>query len=238
MARTNGNIYRDYRKGKAKRKRSFSLSLLLFILDIVMVGVLFLLSAATIICVVTPSSAPERLGIFSVVVLGAPIIYMLTLLTTLYWALRWRWSLAFMSFIFLFIGTLSVGKYYRLDLKQGAESKFPSNTIKVMSYNIANSNATSLVDTIALHRPTILCVQEYKSVLRMFGSALVQSIQLQQRARATSRARYLPISAYSSKAKLTLCHALMLFGLIFWWIKILYAWLISICSQQLSRLRI
>lgn len=163
MARTNGNIYRDYRKGKAKRKRSFSLSLLLFILDIVMVGVLFVLSAATIICVVTPSSAPERLGIFSVVVLGAPIIYMLTLLTTLYWALRWRWSLAFMSFIFLFIGTLSVGKYYRLDLKQGAESKFPSNAIKVMSYNIANSNTTSLVDTIALHRPTILCVQEYKS---------------------------------------------------------------------------
>lgn len=163
MARTNGNIYRDYRKGKAKRQRSFSLSLLLFIIDIAMVGVLFLLAAATIICVVTPNSAPERLGIFSVVVLGAPIIYMLMLITTLYWALRWRWSLAFVSFVFLFIGTLSVGKYYRADFKQGAEIKFPKNCIKVMSYNIANSNNTSLVDTIALHRPTILCLQEYKS---------------------------------------------------------------------------
>lgn len=163
MARTNGNIYRDYRKGKAKRQRSFSLSLLLFIIDIAMVGVLFLLAAATIICVVTPNSAPERLGIFSVVVLGAPIIYMLMLITTLYWALRWRWSLAFVSFIFLFIGTLSVGKYYRADFKQSAESKFPKSCIKVMSYNIANSNNTSLVDTIALHRPTILCLQEYKS---------------------------------------------------------------------------
>lgn len=163
MARTNGNIYRDYRKGKTKHKRSFSLSLLLFILDIVMVGVLFLLAAATIICVVTPNSAPERLGIFSVVVLGAPIIYMLMLITTLYWALRWRWSLAFISFVFLFIGTLSVGKYYRADFKQDADSKLPSRAIKVMSYNIANSNNQSLVDTIALHRPTILCLQEYKS---------------------------------------------------------------------------
>ena len=163
MARTNGNIYRDYRKGKSKRQRSFSLSLLLFILDIAMVGLLFLLAAATIICIVTPNSSPERLGIFSVVVLSAPIIYMLMLVTTLYWALRWRWSLAFMSFVFLFIGTLSVGKYYRADFKQDTEGKFPSKSIKVMSYNIANSNSQAMVDTIALHRPTILCLQEYQS---------------------------------------------------------------------------
>ncbi|MBR5886492.1 MAG: endonuclease/exonuclease/phosphatase family protein [Alistipes sp.] len=163
MARTNGNIYRDYRKGKTKRKRSFSLSLLLFILDIAMVCVLFLLCAATIICVVTPNSSPERLGIFSIVVLGAPIIYMLMVITTLYWALRWKWSLAFISFVFLFVGTLSVGKYYRIDLKQDAMGKYPKKVLKVMSYNIANSNSTSLVDSIASHRPTILCLQEYQA---------------------------------------------------------------------------
>ncbi len=164
MARTNGNIYRDYRKGKAKKQRHFSLSLLLFILDIVMVGMLFVLAAATIICIITPNISPERLGIFSVVVLGAPIIYILTIVTTLYWALRWKWSLAFVAFIFLFIGSLSVGKYYRIEVKQSPIiTRKQTDVIKVMSYNIANSNTKSLVDTIATHKPTILCLQEYQS---------------------------------------------------------------------------
>ena len=164
MARTNGNIYRDYRKGKAKKQRHFSLSLLLFILDIVMVGMLFVLAAATIICIITPNLSPERLGIFSVVVLGAPIIYILTIVTTLYWALRWKWSLAFVAFIFLFIGSLSVGKYYRIEVKQSPIiTRKQTDVIKVMSYNIANSNTKSLVDTIASHKPTILCLQEYQS---------------------------------------------------------------------------
>ena len=165
MARTNGYIYRDYRKGREKRKkRSFSLSLLLLICDIIMVALLLILAAATIICVVTPNSLPERLGVFSIVVLGAPIVYIATIATTLYWALRWRWSLAIFSLIFAIIGTCHVGEYYRPKFKQQREVKYPKkSTIKVMSYNIANSNSASLIDTIAHHRPTILCLQEYHS---------------------------------------------------------------------------
>ena len=69
MARTNGTVYRDYRKGKPGKKRRFSLSLLLFILDIIMSGLLLLGAAATIICVITPNTDPERLGLFSTIVL-------------------------------------------------------------------------------------------------------------------------------------------------------------------------
>ena len=74
MSRTNGNIYRDYRKGKQKKKRSFSLAMLQFIVDIVMVVAMLVLAAATILCIVTPTVEPARLGIFSLMILGAPII--------------------------------------------------------------------------------------------------------------------------------------------------------------------
>lgn len=163
MSRTNGNIYRDYRKGKQKKTRkSFSFTMLLFLVDIIMVVALLLLAAATIICCITPNIAPERLGIFSVVVLGAPIIYILQLIVLLYWAVRWKWSLACVTLIFVVISTLNIGGYYRMSFKQKAEGKYSSrNTIKVISYNIANSNTQSLIDTLALHTPTILCLQEY-----------------------------------------------------------------------------
>lgn len=164
MARTNGSIYRDYRKGKQKQKRSFSFALLLFIVDIAMVVALLLLAAATVVCLITPKVEPEQLGILSVVVLAAPIIYLSMVAVALYWALRWKWTLAFVSLVFVVVATFSTGKYYRADFKQKADGKYPSKTtIKVMSYNIAGSNNLSLIDTIAQHRPTILCLQEYCS---------------------------------------------------------------------------
>ena len=70
MARTNGYIYRDYRKGKSKNKRSLSLSMLRFVVDIVMFIALIASAVATVICTITPSFEPEQLGIVSVVVLG------------------------------------------------------------------------------------------------------------------------------------------------------------------------
>ena len=163
MSRTNGNIYRDYRKGKQKKKRSFSFALLQFIVDIVMVIAMLLLAAATILCIVTPNVEPARLGIFSLTILGAPIIYILLLIVLLYWALRWKWSLAFVAFIFVFLGTLHIGGYYRIDLKQHAEGKVSSKHLKIISYNIACSTDQALIDTLAKHTPTILCVQEYCS---------------------------------------------------------------------------
>ena len=162
MARTNGNIYRDYRKGKKVKTRRFSLSFLLFVLDIIMFVALLLLAAATIICVITPKVTPEQLGLLSTVVLGAPIIYMVLLIVSLYWVLRWKWSIVIFSLIFVIIGSLSVKRYYRIDFKQKPQTNI-KNCTKVVCYNIANNDSDSIVSALKAHNPNILCLQEYVS---------------------------------------------------------------------------
>jgi endonuclease/exonuclease/phosphatase family metal-dependent hydrolase len=162
MARTNGTVYRDYRKGKPGKKRRFSLSLLLFILDIIMSGLLLLGAAATIICVITPNTDPERLGLFSTIVLGAPMVYIVMWFTLLYWVIRWRWSMVVVTAIFVFIGSLQLGKYYRADFVQKSDAVV-KNCTKVISYNIENSKDTALVNYLAEQTPSIICLQEFLS---------------------------------------------------------------------------
>lgn len=162
MARTNGTVYRDYRKGKPGKKRRFSLSLLLFILDIIMSGLLLLGAAATIICVITPNTNPERLGLFSTIVLGAPMVYIVMWFTLLYWVIRWRWIMVVVTAIFVFIGSLQLGKYYRADFVQKSDAVV-KNCTKVISYNIENSKDTALVNYLAKQTPSIICLQEFLS---------------------------------------------------------------------------
>ena len=58
-------------------------------------------AAATIVCIVTPNSDPQRMGILSTVVLGAPIIYIVLVCTLFYWILRWKWTIAFVTIVFV-----------------------------------------------------------------------------------------------------------------------------------------
>ena len=162
MARTNGYIYRDYRKGKPKTKRRISLSVLRFVIDIVMFITLIASATATVICAITPNIEPEQLGIVSVVALAAPIIYIILVCTLFYWIIRWKWTFVVISLIFVIVGLFSVGKYYQIYFKQQATPFYKGN-LMVMSYNICAKSSQAIVDTIAKQRPHILCVQEYKS---------------------------------------------------------------------------
>ena len=163
MARTNGYVYKDYRKGKSgKKKRRISLSLLLFLIDVVMVVALLGSAVATIICIITPHYEPASMGLLSTVALGAPIIYIVTLCTLFYWIIRWKWSLVVISLIFVIISSVWIGKYYRLYAKQPTASVYPSH-IKLVSYNLSCKNRSEIVDSLALHKAQIVCLQEYKS---------------------------------------------------------------------------
>lgn len=163
MARTNGYVYRDYRKGRSgNKKRRFSLSLLIFIVDIIMAVALFATAVATIICSITPNNDPASLGIISTVALAAPIIYVIMLCVLFYWIVRWKWSLVVVTLVFVIIGSFSAGKYYRIYFKQPISEKYPSH-LKVVSYNICNLNRSEIVDSLANHAPNIVCLQEYKS---------------------------------------------------------------------------
>lgn len=165
MARTNTSTYYDYRLGKRKpKKRRLSSSMLLFLCDTIAFVATVVLAVAIVVCLLTPNISPEKMGILSVVVLAAPIIYVAQIIMTLYWILRWRWSFAVFSLIFIIAGIFSVGRYYRLDFKQKAEVKINErHYTKVISYNIATKGNKALIDSIKSQRPNILCLQEYLS---------------------------------------------------------------------------
>ena len=162
MARTNGYIYRDYRKGKSKKKRHFSLAVLRFVVDILMLVALISSATAVVIATITPNMEPAEMGIVSIVALGAPIIYIILVCTLFYWIIRWKWTLAVISLAFVIVGMFSVGKYYQIYFKQQATPSHKGG-VKVISYNICTQNKEAIVDTLKSMRPNILCVQEYKS---------------------------------------------------------------------------
>ena len=176
MARTNTNTYYDYRLGRRKpKKRRLSSSMLLFLCDTIVFVATILLAAAIVVCLLTPNISPEKMGILSIVVLAAPIIYIAEIILSLYRILRWRWNFAVFSLIFVVAGLFSIGKYYRLDFKQKAEVKINErHYTKVMSYNIATAASKALIDSIKSVRPNILCLQEYlsdhKEIWKTLGS--------------------------------------------------------------------
>lgn len=138
--------------------------MLLFLCDTIAFVATVVLAVAIVVCLLTPNISPEKMGILSVVVLAAPIIYVAQIIMTLYWILRWRWSFAVFSLIFIIAGIFSVGRYYRLDFKQKAEVKINErHYTKVISYNIATKGNKALIDSIKSQRPNILCLQEYLS---------------------------------------------------------------------------
>ena len=84
--------YDDYRHG-ASRKRRKSLP------GSVFNGVMLILSVATgaamIVTLLAPFVHPGRTWIFPVLGLVAPAVYVITLLVTLYWIIRWGGALPF-----------------------------------------------------------------------------------------------------------------------------------------------
>lgn len=163
MARTNSGIYQDYRMGRRRpKKRGISVSMTLFILDLSMGIAMLILSAATIICVITPKIPPQSMGILSTIVLAAPIIYLLQIIVLFYWVLRWKWNRFAYTLIFVIVATCVFGRYYQTDYKQKPPVKV-KKCIKAISYNISNANNQVLIDSIKEHNPTIICLQEYLS---------------------------------------------------------------------------
>ena len=103
--------YDDYRHG-ASRKRRKSLP------GSVFNGVMLILSVATgaamIVTLLAPFVHPGRTWIFPVLGLVAPAVYVITLLVTLYWIIRWRWRIALPLVVLLLAGLFKVPLFPKL----------------------------------------------------------------------------------------------------------------------------
>ncbi|MBQ7856280.1 MAG: endonuclease/exonuclease/phosphatase family protein [Alistipes sp.] len=129
--------------------------------DIFVWLMMVVLTAATIICTVTPHVEPERMGWLSLVALGAPIIYIFDLIVALWWVVRGRWYNVAIASVAVVIGLFSVGRYYRIDPTRNPSSFVERRFVKAISYNVANGKAEGIVDYVKRVNPDIIALQEF-----------------------------------------------------------------------------
>lgn len=158
------DIYRSSISSKQTRRRKSrrSKSVLLTLIDVFAFALMAVLIFATIVCLITQHITPEKMGVLSVVVLAAPIVYLLNIVIMLYWIIRWRWRPAIVALIVFMTATLSLGKYCHITLKRSYDTPYNErHFIKTMTYNVANGTAPGIVEYIKEKNPKILCLQEF-----------------------------------------------------------------------------
>ena len=147
---------------RRRRSRVYSgKTLALLLLDVVMTAMMLLLLFSTLTIIICQCVSPEKSGVLSVLALGAPIIYLLDIVTMFYWVIRWRWYRALVMIAVVILGLFYLSRYYKIEIDRHYDTSFrESRYIKVMTYNVFAGEEEGLVEYINRHNPDILCLQE------------------------------------------------------------------------------
>ena len=147
--------------------------LLLALLDLVAL----LLSAVTVVAMAAvffvPRIHPSHLWVLPMLGLVAPAIYVLTVVLTLYWVIRWRLKRAALMGLLVFFGAFSVSLFWRPEVRRArATESYPRSAISLLSYNVrlfyddrGGNSADTIASLIDSLRPDIVCLQEYRPTL-------------------------------------------------------------------------
>ncbi|HIW52008.1 MAG TPA: endonuclease/exonuclease/phosphatase family protein [Candidatus Alistipes excrementipullorum] len=158
----------DGKRKSDKRKRN---SLWGILLNAVMAVVSVVTAFCMFMIFIGGFVPPEKLWYFSLLGLVSPIIYVLAMVSLLYWIVRWKWRMAAFMMFFVFIGLFRVSLYYKIDItREYEEPQYDRDHIKVLSYNIRQMRndkwqltADSIRKFIADCKPDIICFQESHS---------------------------------------------------------------------------
>ncbi len=149
------------RKRRRKSRAYSGKTLALFLLDIVVTLAMALLIFATVATIICQYISPEKSGVLSTLVLGAPIFYLLDIVVMFYWVVRWRWYRAAVMIGVVVLGLFYLSRYYKIDIDRHYDTSFKEyRHIKVMTYNVFEGKEAELPAYIKRHNPDILCLQE------------------------------------------------------------------------------
>ena len=124
------DIYSGTYGSRKKQQRSAFGMLVDGVMMVLTIPIVLLFLSLLIVPHVNPNSA----GVFSILGLIAPFVYAAMLVFALYWIVRWRW-MAVPVLIVAFIGSFSLSLFYRPELKRYYEKSYPSDAVKVLTYN-------------------------------------------------------------------------------------------------------
>ncbi|MBR2326974.1 MAG: endonuclease/exonuclease/phosphatase family protein [Alistipes sp.] len=148
------------RRKKPRKARSWR-TVTLFLLDTLMTLLTAILVVASLITVIGQYISPLKSGVISVAALGAPVLYLFDLVVMFYWIVRWKWWRVAVMALVVVVGLPYLSRYYKMDIRHDYGTKYVErNFTKVMSYNILEGRQKGVADSVLIHKPDILCVQE------------------------------------------------------------------------------
>ena len=156
--------------GEAPRGRG---GLLLALLDLAALLLSVVTAVAMAAVFFVPRVHPSHLWILPVLGLVAPAIYVLTVVLTLYWIIRWRLKRAVLMGLLVLLGAFSVSLFWRPEVRRNrVPESYPRSTIGFLSYNVRllyDDRGRNSADTVAAIidslRPDIVCLQEFRSAM-------------------------------------------------------------------------
>ncbi len=161
--------YVEYTGGSSRRRRS---PLVWFVDAVLTLLTLALAVTVPVVCVV-PYVEPARMGIFPVVALAAPALYVATGLLALYWMIRWRWRRAGCMLLLVVAGCFKMSLFWKpMFGREYGEPRYPRSAVKVLSYNVrafydtqGGSSVDEVVGLIDSLAPDVVCLQEFNKRL-------------------------------------------------------------------------
>lgn len=149
------------RNKKRNRKHYGGKDLLRILLDALFTLLIPILLFGTIVVIVCQYISPERSGMLSAIAIGAPIIYLIDIIAMFYWIVRWKWWRVVAMTLIVIVGLPYLSRYYKIDIRHDYGTKYVErNFTKVMSYNILEGRKPGTADSILIHKPDIICLQE------------------------------------------------------------------------------
>lgn len=156
--------YTTYSRPK-KHRRGF----VMWLLDITLTllsPIVFLMMVFTLL---VPYLNPSSTWSFPVLGLLAPVTYILSLVLTLYWVIRWRWGRASLLLLVSVFGFFKIPLFFCPESSKDFVQKIDKKIIiSVMSYNVRSfyddkgqSSVDKWLDFIMEQDPDIVCLQEY-----------------------------------------------------------------------------
>lgn len=147
------------------RRRSVGMALF----DTLMSVITIVTAVLMVVTFLVPYINPGKIWFLPLLGLVAPAIYVATVLTALYWIIRWRWVFAGMMLVLVFLGLFDVSLFYHPELRRNyGEATYDRAAFKIMSYNVRSfyggdrqSSADDVFRMIGEQDPDVVCLQEF-----------------------------------------------------------------------------
>ncbi len=126
--------YHNSSRREVKKRRN---PLIVRIMDLVLIVATMAIFVAMLVTLLAPYMHPSTSWIFPIIGLFTPIIYIISLLLTLYWVVRWKWLIAAPMMLVVVLGLFQLPLYAKIESRNNiGDGLNLRGSVRLISYNI------------------------------------------------------------------------------------------------------